>query len=60
MSEKNEFHVEANIFDKEEIFPDCTVQVLTNTATGGVSVAWWPNDSPPFELGSMHEEEGEE
>ena len=25
--------VETNIFDKEEIYPDCTVQVLTNTAT---------------------------
>ena len=60
MNEKNEFHVEANIFDKEEIFPDCTVQVLTNTVTGEVSVAWWPNDSPPVELGSMNEEEEEE
>lgn len=27
--------VEANVFDKEEMFPSCTVQVLTNTATGG-------------------------
>ena len=52
--------VETNIFDKEEIYPDCTVQVLTNTVTGEVSVAWWPNDSPPVELGSMNEEEEEE
>ena len=35
--------VETNIFDKEEIFPDCTVQVLTNTATGETSVGWWKN-----------------
>lgn len=32
------------IYDQEEIFPDCTVQVLTNTATGDVSVGWWIND----------------
>ena len=30
--------VEGGIFDKEEIYPDCTVQVLTNTQTGDVSV----------------------
>jgi Lar family restriction alleviation protein len=35
--------VETNIYDKEEIFPDCTVQVLTNTATGETSVGWWKN-----------------
>lgn len=35
--------VEVNIYDKEEIYPNCTVQVLTNTVTGGVSVGWWKN-----------------
>ena len=35
--------VETNFYDKEEIYPDCTVQVLTNTATGEVSVGWWKN-----------------
>lgn len=40
--------VETNIFDKEEIYPDCTVQVLTNTVTGEVSVGWWRNDNPPL------------
>ena len=35
--------VETNIYDKEEIYPDCTVQVLTNTATGESSVGWWKN-----------------
>lgn len=39
--------VESNLFDKEEIYPDCTVQVLTNTLTGETSVGWWPNDNPP-------------
>lgn len=28
-------------FDKEEIFQGCTVQVLTNTKTGEVSVGWF-------------------
>lgn len=33
-----------DFYDKEEIFPNCTVQVLTNTVTGEVSVGWWKND----------------
>ena len=36
--------IEGGIFDHEEIYPDCTVQVLTNTATGDVSVGWWKNN----------------
>ncbi len=36
--------VETNCFDKEEIFENCTVQVLTNTKTGEVSVGWWKNE----------------
>ena len=35
--------VETNIFDKEETFTNCTVQVLTNTVTGETSVGWWEN-----------------
>jgi ssDNA-binding Zn-finger/Zn-ribbon topoisomerase 1 len=35
--------IETNIYDKEEIYPNCTVQVLTNTVTGEVSVGWWKN-----------------
>lgn len=35
--------IETNIYDKEEIYHDCTVQVLTNTATGETSVGWWKN-----------------
>lgn len=35
--------VETSFYDKEETFPDCTVQVLTNTATGETSVGWWKN-----------------
>lgn len=32
---------EVVVYDKEETFTNCTVQVLTNTVTGKVSVGWW-------------------
>lgn len=41
--------VETNLYDKEEIFYPCTVQMLTNTLTGQVSVGWWrgaPDEKP--------------
>lgn len=41
---EDEEEIQVNIFDKEEIYPNCTVQVLTNTITGDVSVGWWEND----------------
>lgn len=36
--------IATGLFDQEEIFENCTVQVLTNTVTGEVSVGWWKND----------------
>lgn len=33
--------VETNIYNKEETIEGCTVQILTNTATGETSVGWW-------------------
>lgn len=36
--------IETNIFDVEEIHHNCTVQVLTNSITGEVSVGWWENE----------------
>lgn len=30
-----------NVYDKEETYHGCTVQVLTNTVTGQTSVGWW-------------------
>lgn len=30
-----------SIYDQEEIHENCTVQILTNTVTGDVSVGWW-------------------
>ena len=49
--------VETNIFDQEEIYTDCTVQVLTNTVTGEVSVGWWRNDKPPVYFGAKTEDD---
>lgn len=42
--------IQTNLYDKEEIYPDCTVQVLTNTVTGETSIGWWPNSHPPMGL----------
>lgn len=36
-------NMEINIYDEEEVYPDCTVQVLRNSVTGKVSVGWWKN-----------------
>ena len=38
-----QLRVETNIFDIEEIHPNCTVQILRNSVTGEVSVGWWEN-----------------
>ena len=36
-----ESQTEVNIYDHEETYHGCTVQVLTNTVTGQTSVGWW-------------------
>lgn len=36
-----EEQTEVNVYDKEETYHGCTVQVLTNTVTGQTSVGWW-------------------
>ena len=43
--------VESNIYDEEEIYYDCTVQVLRNSITGETSVGWFRNDEPPILIG---------
>lgn len=40
--------VKINIFDIEEIHPNCTVQILKNSVTGEESVGWWDNENPPL------------
>ena len=42
--------VECNLYDKEETHENCTVQVLTNTTTGEVSVGWWKNTGPDVDF----------
>lgn len=37
---KRPITVETNIYDTEEIYHGCTVQVLRNSVTGDVSVGW--------------------
>ena len=44
MDDETILDVDMDIYDQEEIYPNCTVQVLTNTVTGKVSVGWWRND----------------
>ncbi len=47
---QNNTKVSMNIFDKEEIYSNCTVQVLTNSVTGEVSIGWWKNDRDILEI----------
>ena len=35
---------EIGVYDIEDVYPNCTVQVLTNSITGDTSVGWWPNE----------------
>lgn len=42
--------IETNLFDQEELYENCTVQVLTNSVTGECSVGWWENSNPPEEV----------
>lgn len=30
-------------FEEEELYPDCTVQILRHKRTGEISVGWWRN-----------------
>ena len=39
-----ESQTEVNVYDKEETYHGCTVQVLTNTVTGQTSVGWWKEE----------------
>lgn len=46
----NEPEIQLNIFDEEEIHPNCTVQILRNSATGEISVGWWENEDGEGDL----------
>ena len=36
--------IQTNLFDVEEVYPNCTVQIWKNSVTGEVSVGWWENE----------------
>lgn len=40
----NTRYKETTVYDQEEVIEGCTVQILTNSATGDVSVGWWRNN----------------
>ena len=42
---ENQVSINLDLYDQEETYPNCTVQVLTNTVTGETSVGWWPNET---------------
>lgn len=45
---KKETKITTNIYNKETIIKDCTVQILENTITGEQSIGWFRNDKPPL------------
>ena len=42
--------VETNVFDREEVHHNCTVQILRNSVTGEQSIGWWYEEQPPKEV----------
>lgn len=38
------YEITTNLFDEEEIYTNCTVQVLHNSITDEYSVGWWDNE----------------
>ena len=38
------YKIDLNMFDEEEIHPNCTVQILRNSVTDEYSVGWWDNN----------------
>lgn len=41
MNNENEIFIETSLYDTEEIYYNCTVQILSNSVTGECSVGWW-------------------
>lgn len=53
--------IDIPIYDKEELVEGCTVQILTNSITGDVSVGWWHGgieDEPIIGRPRRHTETG--
>jgi len=41
---RTNYAIDTNLFDEEEIYDNCTVQVLHNSVTDEYSVGWWNNE----------------
>lgn len=39
--------IETNVFDVEEVHPNCTVIIWKNSVTGEYSIGWYDNDEEP-------------
>lgn len=39
-----DIRIDKDLNDVYRMYPDCSVQVLSNTVTGEVSVGWWQNE----------------
>lgn len=44
MNEDRDTTIQTNLFDKEEVYENCSVQILENTTTGEISVGWRPEN----------------
>lgn len=44
ISKWNTRYKETAVYDQEETVEGCTVQILTNSETGDVSVGWWKDN----------------
>ena len=42
-------NLETNIYDEEEIYTNCTVQIWKNSITGEISIGWWKNEGEEYE-----------
>lgn len=45
-----EYSIATNMYDKEELHHNCTVQILHNSLTGDSSIGWWPENRPPVKF----------
>ena len=37
-------NVQVSLYDEEEIYHNCTVQIWRNSVTGEGPIGWWKND----------------
>ena len=52
--------LECNVFDVEEIYPNCTVQIWKNSVTGECSIGWRRNDGNEYGMQKINADEGDQ